>query len=345
MEPVTHFLTGAALGRSGFNRTTALATVVMTLAAEAADIDILWYFKGSVEGFAHHRGITHTFIGVPFVAALVIAVVWVLRKLWHKVRPPMKRPDMPVRWGLLYLFACIAGLSHILLDFTNNYGIRPFFPFNAKWYAWDIVFIIEPVMLVLLIAGLVLPYLFGLINAEIGAKQRGPRGRGGAIAALIGIVILWGVRDFEHRRAVKTLDSFTYQGQTATRISAFPQPTNPFRWYGVVETPAFYQSMMVDSLTPEVDPQDRARTYYKAEPTPVTEAAKATYLGRVYLDWARFPTLEVQKRELPGGYDVTFRDVRFLYPNRGRDPLAAYLQLDEQLRPVRESFRQPKQPD
>jgi inner membrane protein len=268
--------------------------------------------------------------------------MWLVRRLWHKVRPQMKASQEPVRWGLLYLFACIAGLSHILLDYTNNYGVRPFFPFNARWYAWDIVFIIEPVMLVLLAGGLVLPHLFGLINAEIGARQRGPRGRGFAIASLIGIVILWGVRDFEHRRAVKTLDSFTYQGQTATHVSAFPQPVNPFRWHGVVETPAFYQSMMVDSLSPEVDPQDRARTYYKTDETPVTQAARATYLGRVYLDWARYPTLEVQRREQPGGYDVTFRDVRFLNPNRGRDPLAAYLQLDAQLNSVRQSFRPPE---
>ena len=33
---------------------------------------------------------------------------------------------MPPRWGLLFLYACLAGLSHILLDFTNNYGVRPF---------------------------------------------------------------------------------------------------------------------------------------------------------------------------------------------------------------------------
>lgn len=339
MEPVTHFLTGAALGRSGFNRKTALATVTMVLAAEAADIDVLWYFKGSVEGFTHHRGITHTFIGVPLVAALVIAVVWLVRKLWHRVLPPMKRPEMPVRWGLLYLYACIAGLVHILLDFTNNYGVRPFFPFNPKWYAWDIVFIYEPVILFLLICGLVLPYLFGLINSEIGARQKGPRGRTGAIVALIGIVILWGVRDYEHRRALKTLDSFTYEGHTATRVSAFPQPMNPFRWYGVVETPELYQSMMVDSLTPEIDPQRRAITYYKGEDTPVSRAAKTTRLGRVYLDWARYPTLEVQKNDQPERYDATFRDVRFLYPNRPRDVLAAYLELDPQLQPVRESFR------
>ena len=42
-----------------------------------------------------------------------------------------------MRWGLLYGFVLIALLSHLLLDWTNNYGLRPFFPFNPHWYALD----------------------------------------------------------------------------------------------------------------------------------------------------------------------------------------------------------------
>ena len=34
----------------------------------------------------------------------------------------------------------------LLLDWTNNYGLRPFFPFNPRWYAGSFVFIAEPVM-------------------------------------------------------------------------------------------------------------------------------------------------------------------------------------------------------
>ena len=51
MEPVTHFLTGACLGRTGFNRRTAYATLAMTLAAEAPDLDVFWGFRGPVAGF------------------------------------------------------------------------------------------------------------------------------------------------------------------------------------------------------------------------------------------------------------------------------------------------------
>jgi len=78
LEPVTHFLTGACLGRAGLNRKTALATITLTLAAESPDIDILWYFKGSTVGFAHHRGFNHTFLGIPVMAAFTIGVVWLV---------------------------------------------------------------------------------------------------------------------------------------------------------------------------------------------------------------------------------------------------------------------------
>ena len=127
MEPVTHFLTGATLARAGFNRKTALATLTMTLAAEAADIDILAYLKGSACGFIQHRGITHTFLAIPVLAALVLGLVWLLDALWQRLCGGRANCRSPARrWGWLYLFACIAGLSHLLLDFTNNYGFAAF---------------------------------------------------------------------------------------------------------------------------------------------------------------------------------------------------------------------------
>ena len=186
MDPLTHFLTGACMGRSGFNRKTALATVTMVLAAEAADVDVLWEFKGSIAGLQHHRGITHSFVGVPFVAAAVLGFVCLLHRFRSRkgsTAPVLLglRPGFPLRWGYLYFCAVLAALSHLLLDYTTAYGIRLFEPFNYRWYSWDIVYIVEPLIWLVLIAGLAVPALFGLINQEIGARSKGPRGRGGAI--------------------------------------------------------------------------------------------------------------------------------------------------------------------
>ena len=254
MEPITHFLTGACLGRSGLNRKTALATLTLTLAAEAPDLDVIGRLRGRAFGFAHHRGFTHSFLGVSLDAVVVVGFVYFL---WHLRGRKTKDPNLPPRWGLLFLYACLAGLSHILLDFTNNYGVRPFWPISERWYSWDIVFIFEPVMFGLLLLGLVVPSLFGLIDKEIGARRRGPRGRAAATVALVGVVAMWGLRDYEHRRAVKALESRTYNGADPLRVSAYPQFINPFRWDGVVETPAFFALASVDSMQPEVDPEDR----------------------------------------------------------------------------------------
>jgi len=335
LEPLTHFLTGACIGRAGLNRRTALATATVTLAAEAPDIDVLGELKNPVFGFAHHRGFTHSFLGVALVSAVVVGLMYFIWR-WRGSRPN-KYGLMP-RWGLLFLFAYLAGVSHILLDFTNNYGVRPFWPVLEKWYSWDIVFIVDPVILALLIAGLVVPAFFNLIVTEIGPRRKVPYGRVGATLALLSVIAYWGGRDYEHRRAVNALEARTYEGADPTRASAFPYWWSPFHWSGVVETPSFFAIMPVDSLTPEVDPQNEVQIRYKPEETPVTLAAKNSYLGRVYLDWAKYPITETEP--LPSGdYLVRFKDIRFQYPERtDRSVLSGMVLLDRNLNVVDERF-------
>jgi len=352
LEPVTHFLFGAAMGRAGLNRKTALATATLTLAAEAADLDVFSRLGGSAFGLNHHRGFTHSFLGVPLVAAVVVGFIYLL---WRLRGRKTRNPNLPPRWGLLFAYACLAGISHILLDFTNNYGVRPFWPFSERWYSWDVVFIVEPVLLVVLTLGLILPALFSLINEEIGvrSKDAAPKGRLAATLALLAVVAYWGLRDYEHRRAVAALQSRNYQGADAIRVSAYPYWVNPFRWYGVVETSNFFATMDVDSLTPEVDPQAQMQIRYKPEETPVTLAAKKTYLGRVYLSWAQYPITETEQLEndpaivtanTPIGnaraaYLVRFRDLRYDYPGRdARAMLGATVFLTHDLQVVEERF-------
>ncbi len=322
-------LTGACMGRAGFNRKTAYATLTMALAAEAADCDVLWRIKGPIAALQHHRGITHSFVGVPFMAAATLAGVYLLHRLWLGRRKP--RPGYPpVRWSLLYWLALLAALSHLLLDYTTAYGIRLFEPFNYRWYSWDIMFIIEPVMLAVLILGLILPALFGLVNQEVGARNKGPGGRVGAIVALACLVILWGYRDFQHRRALNAMAAITFNGATATRIAAYPYMIDPYRWLGVVETADFLQTLQVDSSRPEVDLRFEPHTFYKPEETAITRAAKASYFGRVYLDWAVFPLVETQTLEGDSkGYLVDFEDLRYAYP--GRSVLGGFVLLSPNL--------------
>lgn len=356
MDPVTHMMTGACLSRAGLNRKTGLATLTLTLALEAPDIDSFSYFGGGTTGLQHHRGITHSFVGAPFVAVLVVAIVYGVYRwtTWRRNGPGemssrgAPNPKQPPNWKLLYCYALLGALVHLFQDFTNNYGVRPFAPFNEKWYAWDIVFIIDPLMLVALLLALTLPALMALITEEIGSVKPQFRGRGAAIFALLCLAAVILVRDFEHRRAVSALNERTYRDQDPLRASAFPQMLSPFAWNGVVETRDFFQMLPVDSGSGEIDPLNIGVVRFKPEETPVTLAAKKSRLGRVYLDWARYPLVTVEQIE-GGRNQVQFEDLRFesaegLAQRRG-PPLAGYVVLDPQLRVEEMSAGRPPQAD
>ena len=226
MEPITHFLTGACIGRAGLNRKTAYATLAAVLAAEAADLDVLWGLAGPVEELKHHRGITHTFIAVPVVAAAAVGVVWLVHR-WRERRirkvvvagpvdpdalqsagngrfseemgekhpsgakargvfaglmcglkpapfttaRPATKPRQPVHWGWLYLTALIAALSHLLLDWTNNYGLRPFFPSIRAGMRAVLCLLPSRCCGRCLFPAMVMPWLLGLADSEIGAQE------------------------------------------------------------------------------------------------------------------------------------------------------------------------------
>lgn len=354
MEPVTHLLTGACLGRAGFNRKSAYATLVAVLAAEAADIDVLWGLAGPVEELKHHRGITHTFAGAPVVAAAVVGAVW----LWHRWR--MRRQKTggngksaenrakglpPARWGWLYATALVAALSHLLLDWTNNYGLRPFYPFNPRWYAGSFLFIAEPVLWALLLLALILPWLFGLADREIGARRTPFRGQGWAIFALAGMTALGCWRWAEHARALALLGQMQVASQPVLRMAAEPYPVNPFRWHAILETAGYYQTAEVNTRTGSIVSDPERNVLYKPAGDAAVEAAKRTLLGQVYLDWGRWavvrdvgpmPVPAMAPPQLPRGRTwttVEFTDLRFDYRflatqgSTGTPPLSGWVYI------------------
>jgi inner membrane protein len=341
MEPVTHFLTGACIGRAGLNRKTAYATMAAVLAAEAADLDIVWGFAGPVQGLNHHRGITHTFIAVPFVAAAAVGATWVHHR-WSERRrlrrekkaaplepgAPTRQVPQSVRWLWVYLAAFLSSLSHILLDWTNNYGVRPFFPFNPRWYAGSFVFIWEPVLWILLIAALVIPGLLGLAEREISSRRTPFRGQGWAVFALTGMFLLWCLRYAEHAQAQALLRNNPVTNDPVDRIALEPYPGNPFHWHAIIETQNYYQFAEVDSRTGEIESDPQADQMFKPPETPAVQAAKQTQLGKVYLDWGRWAVVQdlgpvqvlgIDPPQLPPGRTwttVEFSDLRFAYDFR-----------------------------
>ncbi len=116
----------------------ATAVILGIAAAEFPDADLLYSGEllgmGKLGYLLHHRGHTHT-----IVFALIIAfALWGLVQLVRRdTRDPLIRAPM--------LWLALGGtLSHLLLDFTNSYGVHPFWPFENSWYYGDAIFIVEP---------------------------------------------------------------------------------------------------------------------------------------------------------------------------------------------------------
>jgi inner membrane protein len=339
------------MGRAGLNRKTAYATLVAVLAAEAADIDVLWSLAGPVESLKHHRGITHTFVAAPFVAAAVVGVVWLydrwrpsFRSFFAKGAKKDRAPGLrsavgdsagqPVHWGWLYATALLAALSHLLLDWTNNYGVRPMFPFNPRWYAGSFMFIAEPVLWVLLIAAMVVPWLLGLADSEIGARRKRFRGQGWAIFALAGMVVLWCWRWAEHAQAEVMVENTQLASEPTKRVALEPYPGNLYRWHAIMETADFYQTAEVNTWSEAIESDAHRDVLWKPADTAAVEAAKRTALGQAYLDWGTWAVVQdvgqmpVEAMEPPNlgpgrtWTTVKFTDLRFGYSFMGRPGVA-----------------------
>jgi inner membrane protein len=327
MDNLTHTLTAVAISQTGLNGKTRFATVTLILAANAPDIDVLAGFKGSIAYLHYHRGIAHSFVGITALAIIIWGFM-----CWMGRRFPVKQ-GVPLNPRWLLLAAFLGTGSHLLLDFTNAYGVRPFLPFSGRWYAWDTMFILDPLLLALLILGLGVPWLLRLVSEEVGAR----RGRlfYGAVFCLGAMVALWGVRDFAHRRALSILDGRTYSGEVPLRFSALPVVANPFTWMGVVETESSFQVVSVNALDANRLPEEMG-TFAKPQPSPALTAALKTPSARVFLDFARYPWAEVDVSE--EGYRVSLCDLRFYNESTQSRGFTLEVELDKNLQSRLEKF-------
>ena len=115
-------------------------------------------------------------------------------------------------------------------------------------------------------------------------------------------------------------------------------------FWDMLRAEAAAELVPVNALGPDVDPEDQLEIHYKPEETPITLAAKKSYMGRVYLDWAQYPITETEKLESPQqGYIVRFQDLRFVqlpgaFIRRGRKALGAGVLLDQRLHVLGDVF-------
>jgi inner membrane protein len=319
MEPVTHALTSIALGRAGLNKITRAATPMLIVSGLIADVDWVTRFGGAAMFLHGHRTVTHSLVGTIAIVAAVTAISWIIGR---------KYPKFTVGIIPALLICAIGAGVHLFLDMLNGYGVKLLWPFSAKWYAWDLADSVDSWILFSLLAGWLVPELFRLVLDEIGSKPRRHGLQRGAIIGLVFVAMFIAVRAIAHQRAIALLDSREYRGQTPLVIAAFPKPSNPLLWSGVVET----DNAVINLEVPvgpgrEFDPE-LADVHFKPQPSVTLKNAVASSTAIEFLNYARFPLASVQPEG--DGFQVRLRDMRFAHELAGRRGVIAVIDLNAQ---------------
>lgn len=302
MDNLTHTAIGLFLSRAGLREWTPQATPILLLAANAPDVDVLSALGGPGAYLHYHRYLTHSLAAMPLMAAAVVLAV----------RFAGRRQ---LSWGKAFCAALIGVASHLLLDWTNPYGVRLLAPFSDLWLRLGTTSVIDLWIWAVLLVGVLAPLLARLVGSEITSGTLRPRrhGRSAAIAALLFVLFYDCGRGVLHARALAALEARVYQGMPPVRATALPGAANPLRWRGVVETRGAFAVADVD-LTRDFDPS-RATIYEKPDATPALEAARRTALFQEFLRFSQFPLWRVLPVADPeNGRQVDVIDLRFGTP-------------------------------
>ena len=140
MDNLTHSFIGLAVAKAGLEKLSPGATTLCVLAANSPDVDIVTLLGGRWTFLQQHRGISHSILGALVLALALPLVFYLVDLLLAQIHKHPRQIRMP---GLM-LASLVATATHPLMDWTNNYGIRPLLPWNARWFYGDFVFIVDP---------------------------------------------------------------------------------------------------------------------------------------------------------------------------------------------------------
>jgi len=222
LDTITHALSGALLGRATKDNTSnsglslRVRILVGTLAAAFPDIDFIARFFGLISYLETHRGITHSFVLLPFWALLLAYVFSKLSKGRYQWRD--------------FYFVCASGLAiHILGDVITAYGTMIFSPVSDAKFSWPTTFIIDLYFTGIIVVALIATTIF---------RQQGKN------IAIVGLCVLISYIAYQaslHHDAKKIAQTYAEQKNLEeAKIYVMPQPLSPFHWKAIIKSSETY---------------------------------------------------------------------------------------------------------
>jgi inner membrane protein len=291
MDNLCHTLVGVAMGEAGLKRTTRYGNAALMIAANLPDIDVL-VFLTDTPSVEFRRGWTH-----GIAAQLVLPVVLTgLLVAWDRLRGRRDNgAGAPLHVGWLLALCYLGILSHVGLDFLNNYGVRLLAPLDWRWFYGDAVFIADLWLWLALGAGV-----------WLSRRRDTPRPARGALV-FAGCYVAAMLVSAQLARGVVADIWRTTRGSEPRALMVGPLPLTPFTRAVIIDAGDHYETGTFSWWSSSVafDP----RRIAKNAEQPAVTAARATRLIAAYLVWSRFPYWTIQPHD--GSVDVFVGDMRF----------------------------------
>ena len=158
MDNLTHGLLGygvyALLKKPKMERHKKWYGFAAIVAAELPDLDS-FIFNDDIAYLRVHRGITHSLLVSPLMAAVVIGVFYALARKQRK----------EIQWAHMYLLAFLGLLTHLTSDWMNTWGTGLLEPWVNSRYSLGFLPIIDLVILSLFLVGFILRKKLGTQKA------------------------------------------------------------------------------------------------------------------------------------------------------------------------------------
>jgi inner membrane protein len=171
--------------------------------------------------------------------------------------------------------------------------------------------------------------LVNLYRRKIGGRQ----GARIAIAALLTVTIycvgLAGAHALAFRRARTVAISIANKnGEQFVKLAAMPTPANPAEWVCVMETDRTAYRFNLSLLHQQPASSDLVRYKKPDASDPAVAEASRDYRSQIFLDFARFPVVQVVGEDCITQTLVQFADLRYTEPGRTRGTFALEVPVD-----------------
>ncbi|MBN2584369.1 MAG: metal-dependent hydrolase [Planctomycetes bacterium] len=292
MITTDHMLAAALVGEVAFRRKLGWAGIIVAavggLVPDLDQVAIRLLADGPFAYLKYHRGISHSFLFAPVLAAVIAAAACLVCRTR--------------KFGWMFLAALAGVMCQILLDWPTSYGTQLLNPLSDARYALDWIFIIDPYLTIMLVVSLALTWRSlkrGDDYVRVAAR--------GLVVVVAYMLFLGALHGMAMDRLERQLADMEVDRGTVRQTVCLPVPLMPMVWTACYSTPGRTHMGLAYVLG---DTPIDFHTLADSPPSAAIAAVKADPRTRTFLWFARLPVYD-EKVDEQGTSTVLIYDARF----------------------------------